>query len=253
MRRVRRRKQWIGRVILTLLVSGAVWVITRQIPELLAGMESFDVENYEVVGTRYLTGRQAADLAGIEPGASVWDETDGWEHKLGENPLVEHVTIRRRPPRTLRFEIKENSPVALVASPTLEAIGRDGRVLPLDPGQQRLDLPLIRVSRDPADENFSSTAGVRRLLAELERLESVDPEFRARISEAWLTERGDIGIRLVAPDVAFYWQPPVSLRRLREGMAGLTHAFAREGSRVPGEVDLRFAEQVVVRFTSKSR
>ena len=251
--RRRRRTQWAARVITTLMVSTALWVLARQVPELLSRMETFAVEDFEVSGTRYLSGTEAARLAGVTPGASVWDETEDWERRLVTHPLVEQVRIKRRPPSTLRFEITENSPVALVANPALEAVGLDGQVLPLDPGRHRLDLPLLRVSRDPADENFSSTAGIRRLLAELERLESVDPEFRNRISEAWLTERGDVGIRLVAPDVTFYWRAPVSIRRLREGMASLTHAFNKDESRTPSEIDLRFAEQVVVRFSDDKR
>ena len=253
MRRVRRRTQWAARIITTLMVSTVLWVLARQLPEWLSRMETFAVEDFEVSGTRYLSGVEAAELAGVLPGASLWDETEGWERRLVEHPLVEQVKIRRRPPGTLRFEIKENSPVALVANPALEAVGLDGQVLPLDPGQYRLDLPLLRVSRDPTDANFSSTAGIRRLLAELERLQGVDPEFRNRISEAWLTDRGDVGIRLVAPDVTFYWRPPVSIRRLREGMASLTRAFNREEMGTPSEIDLRFEEQVVVRFAEGAR
>ncbi len=253
MRRSRRRAQWVGRIFGTLAVSSLLWVLARQVPELLARMETFAVDEIEVSGTRYLSGTEAARLAGVPAGSSVWDETADWEERLTTHPLVQQVRIKRRPPGTLVFEITENSPVALVASPELEPVGADGRVLPLDLGQHRLDLPLLRVSRDPANENFSSAAGVRSLLEELERLENVDPEFRARISEAWLTDRGDIGIRLVAPDVAFYWRPPVSARRLEEGMASLTRAFSRDDGRVPDEVDLRFAEQVVVRFQERLR
>lgn len=246
MRPARRRVRWLGRFAFALLVSSALWLLARQTPRLLGHLALFELESFEVTGTRYLTGVQVAEAAGVTKGASLWDDTGEWEERLRAHPLVEAVRIHRRPPGTLLFEIDENTPVAFVASPTLEPIARDGRLLPIDPAVHRLDLPVLRASLDPADERFASSGSLRILLEELQRLESVDAEFRERISEAWLTERGDVGIRLVAPAVTFYWRAPLGMRRLAEGMSALTHAFEAERG-TPTEVDLRYADQVVVR------
>ncbi|MEZ4414906.1 MAG: FtsQ-type POTRA domain-containing protein [Gemmatimonadota bacterium] len=251
--RARRRTRWVGRFAFALLVSSTLWVGARQLPRALAHMELFGLSNFEVTGTRYLTGVEAAEIAGITAESSLWDDREAWEERLRAYPLVENVRVRRRPPSTLRFEIVENKPVAFVSAATLEPIGTDGRLLPIDPSVHRLDLPVLRASLDPSDPQFASSGALRVLLGELARLESVDSEFRERISEAWLTERGEVGIRLVAPDVTFYWRAPVSARRLSEGMAALTHAFEPGSRPDPTEVDLRFADQVVVRFGRQRR
>jgi hypothetical protein len=58
---------------------------------------------------------------------------------------------------------------------------------------------------------------------------------------------GAVAVRLVAPDVELLLPPRVPLGRLREAEAALTHALSVAPGRMPAVVDLRFADQVVVR------
>jgi cell division septal protein FtsQ len=247
MMRARRRARLIARFGLALTVGVALWFAARHAPGVLARLEIFEVRKVEVVGARFLSEEEAVRASGVGDGASVWDDPVAWERGLASHPLVERARIRRRLPATLRFDVTENVPVALVSTPTLEPVDGVGRSLPIDPADARLDLPIVRIPDDEEAGGRSRTR-VRALLAELERLDDVDPEFRARISVAQMNQHGDVIVDLLAPDVRVLYRPPVSARRLVEGMRALDDAAHRSSSGAPKEIDLRFADQVVVRF-----
>jgi hypothetical protein len=173
----------------------------------------------------------------------VWDDPAGWEAGLGAHPLVRSARVRRRLPGTLVLVVEEREPVALVATPTLEQVDAEGRILPLDPSAHQLDLPLLDVGAPGPDADAPRAA----LAAEADRLTRVDPEFAARISELRRDDRGDLVARLEDPAVSFRFRPAVTARRLREGVLVLSDATAQGGGSPPMAVDLRFADQVVVR------
>jgi hypothetical protein len=77
----------------------------------------------------------------------------------------------------------------------------------------------------------------------------VDPEFFAALSAVELDGRGDLVVRWgSAAQVSFRLALPVDSRRLREGLVVLADALQRYPDRSPREVDLRHADQVVLRF-----
>jgi cell division septal protein FtsQ len=241
--RKRRRRRVAGAlgllIVTTLTVAEAPRVARR-----IARAEVFRVGQLELEGARYLKLEDAARSANVPAEASVWDDPTEWEARLAEHPLVKLARVKRKIPSTLVLVVEERQPVALIPTPTLEAVDVEGKILPLDPSAHRLDLPLLRVSgRGKAAEKARAA-----LAAEAERLARVDPEFAGRISELARDERGDLIASWGSPQVTIRFTSSVTSRKLREGLRVLADVRSDSGE-LPATVDLRFEEQVVVRRT----
>jgi len=208
----------------------------------LVEMEIFRVVDLELSGARYVTFEDAVALAAVPGNASVWDDPTSWEEGISSHPLVASARVRRRLPGTLLIEIEERVPVALVPTPTLEPVDREGRILPLDPALLGLDLPLLET-----DGAVSSTEVRAFLAGQAERLGRIDPAFAARTSDLSRDPQGDLIARWGDPRVTFRMPASVTARRLDEAAVVLADAAARFGAPLQLTVDLRFADQVVVR------
>ena len=165
---------------------------------------------------------------------------------MAEHPLVRVAEVRRRLPGTLRLVVEEREPVALAASSKLEPVDREGRVLPLDPSTHGFDLPLLKV-RAETRKDGAPAGPVSTLAAETARLSRIDPEFLALTSELALDDRGDLIARWSEPAVTFRFRPEVPAIRLKQGMLVLADALLRAEGKLPATIDLRFADQVVVK------
>jgi cell division septal protein FtsQ len=157
-------------------VASPLWgpVVLRSIPALR-------VSRVEFTGTRFVDPAAARALASVPPDASVWDDHSAAESRLRLHPLVEDVRIRRSGLTRLTVDVREIQPVALVATPVLQAVDARGYVLPLDPAQHRLDLPILQDARVESDRVVPE--GSRRALAALERLGQLNRDFVERVSE----------------------------------------------------------------------
>ena len=228
------------------LVAGLAWGGTK-VPSLLTRMATFDVVGTEVEGRRYLTHAQVVQIAGIPDSASVWDDFGPWVSRLQEHPLIMEASIERLLPGTLKIRVREREAVALVAMPTLEPVDREGRRLPIDPALVPLDLPIIRLPQDPAQQGRPpSAARIRPLARVAERMQS-DPTFWSRVSDMTIARDG---VEASWGDPAVLFRLPLEIEpyRLREAVSVLGHALAADSVRTPRTVDLRYQDQVVVRY-----
>ncbi len=156
----------------------------------------------------------------------------------------ERPDARRVHPETLVITIEERIPVGFVAGPVLEPVDREGHVLPLDPVEHRLDLPvLIRTGGRDA----LSPSQLRVLAMEVDRLAADDPTFMAAVSEMGIDDRGD-ATAVVSGDLLLRFRPPLSHLRLRDGLAALEDAVLRRPDQTAAVLDLRFEDQVVVGY-----
>lgn len=134
------------------------------------------------------------------------------------------------------------APVALAASPLVVAVDRRGNVLPIDPADPVLDLPVLRVLTPWAEAQW----GLRALARDVGHMAETAPEVFAVISEARIGDH-DIALLLGDSEVRIRYLPPITEMRLREAIIALNDAVERLEKGSPREVDLRFADQVVVR------
>jgi len=202
----------------------------------------FRVDLVGVEGTGHLTHDQVRAAAGVTGAVSVWADRARMAARLEDHGLVESASVERALPSTLVIRVEEAVPVGLIASPVVVAVDRDGNVLPLDPTDPILDLPVLRVVTSLA----SASWGMRMLARDMARVAEAAPEVFAVLSEARLYDReatlllGDSGLRV-------RYRPPISQRRLRHAVVAVNDAYKRIPDRGLLEIDLRFADQVVVR------
>lgn len=238
------------RILLATVLLGAAWTWGGRVPEALSVMEAFRVTEVEIRGVRYLTRSDVLEAIRVGPETSVWGDLDSWAEALRAHPLVRTVEVERRIPNALVITIGERVPVALVWTPTVVPVDEEGILLPLDPAEHRLDLPLVDVGRAPAAGSRLLPGQARELVAEVARLMSIDTAFLQMVSEVRWGERRTIVARWIEPDVEFLLPLGVSQDRLREALNALAHAASNTSGEVPEVIDLRFADQVVVRRTS---
>jgi len=143
--------------------------------------------------------------------------------------------------------VVERKPVALVPTPTLEPVDARGGFLPIDPAQHRLDLPVIDGVGSPVPGAHLLRWRGRRLAAEVARLSESDGSFVQGGSEVTWKDDQTLVIHWSDPQVDLVVSQGAPSRRLREGLTVLQDALARDRSHAPEVIDLRFADQVVVR------
>ncbi len=232
------RRRWAGRLMASaVLAGGLAWGIGA-----LERLPIFRVQKVDISGIAHLTRPAVLELSGIDSSTSVWTKKAVMLDPIVAHPVVRRATLRRRPPSTLHLVIEEVAPVGLVATPLVWAVDEQGIVLPIDPTDPVLDLPVLSVTSSP----MRALWGGRLLAREMDALRRGAPEVFAVVSEARLGDRevvlvmGDAGLRV-------RYAPPVSARRMREAMLAIDDAAQRFPAQGASEVDLRYADQVIVR------
>lgn len=242
---MRKPARLVGWLTLAMLLGwGLSWGIPRA-PEVLARVDWFRVRHVRVEGVRYLTAEEVERVASVAPGANLWDDVAPVAGRVRAHPLVRDVLIRRRLPGTLILDVEERQPVALMPTPTLEPVDREGRILPLDPARHRLDLPVIHAARP--GQGAGAPAAIAAAAREAARLAEVDPSFWEGVSVVIEEGSDEIMLEWGDPAVRMLFRAPLAQGRLREAMAVIADASERGGG-PPLLVDLRFADQVVVRW-----
>ena len=229
------------------MVAGGVALAADWLPDALSELQFFRAREYRVDGVRLLDEKQVLAVAAISPFASVFDDLTSIELRLEQHPLIRRAQVTAELPGTLVVTIEERIPVGFVAGPLLEPVDRDGQVLPLDPVEHRLDLPiLIGAGADAA----LSPSQLRVLAMEVDRLAADDPTFLAAVSEMTIDDKGD-ATAVVSGDLLLRFRPPLSHLRLRDGLAALENAVSREPDQTVAVLDLRFEDQVVIGYADQ--
>lgn len=238
------------RILVATACVGAAIGWGGRVPEAMVDMEIFRVEDVRVRGLRYMEESQVVELLELSPETSIWSDKGPWHDRVAAHPLVKDVRVSRRLPDGLLLVVTERTPIALGPTPTLEPMDAEGRRLPLDPSEYRLDLPVIHSARRPPRGSRHFPDEVRRLAAEVEHLMATDTSFLQLVSSVAWNGRGTVAVRWSEPSVEFLLPSHASPARLREGLGALADAASRNREGMPDVIDLRFADQVVVRRIS---
>ena len=239
-----------AKILIATACVGAVVAWGRDLPEAVVDHPFFHVEDVEVRGVRFLSQDEVVGLLRLPPETSVWGDKGPWTDRLLRHPLIKEASVTRRPPDGLLLTVTERTPIALAPTPTLEPIDAEGVRLPLDPAEYRLDLPVIETRRMPPSGSRLVPEDVRLLAAEVEHLMAADTTFLQLVSSVAWDGRGAVVARWTEPPVSFLLPPHAPPARLREGLGALADAVAKAPDGAPVAIDLRFADQVVVRRTS---
>jgi hypothetical protein len=230
-------------------------------PIALRRIDGFRVQRVELVGAHHFTPAAAVAAAGLSPAANLFDDPNPWIESLRMHPLVADVRITRRLPSTLVMHVEEATAVAFARTPELRAIGSNGRILPADPAQSDMDLPVLTVRTRISAQGRAVDPETLALVRFIAFVTQHEPGLIGWISEAGM--HGD-AVRLVlrsATDAEVLVPAEPTAGRLRElhltlaelATPQLVHsadsAAVRAGdselSRVK-TIDVRFHDQIVV-------
>jgi cell division septal protein FtsQ len=234
--------------VLGLTLAGAAATAT-QAPRALRYVDLFDVRVVEVEGTRYLEPWAVVRAAGLDGDANLFDDADAWRAGVLTLSLVDDVRVRRSFPGTVRLEVREVRPVALVAGEVLRAVDVRGQVVPLDPAGAALNLPILVGTRLVAGRLEEAEAA--SALATLVALEVRAPAMARRISQVEVAPAGlRVAFRSGGIEALLPAHPtPEQLTQLRLAYADLAARGELERVR---RIDVRFRDQVVVSFLDSS-
>jgi cell division protein FtsQ len=220
-------------------------------PLALRRVPLFAVKHVEVAGARLLAPHEVLAASGIRAGQSVWDDPAAWERGIARDPVVQSARVERQLPSGLRIVVVEKRPAALVEQGALLPATADGEVLPVDPARVPVDVPLLRASASTDARRMIRIPATRALLAETGRLSEMDPALMARVSEVRPgAAPGELLLALAQPRAEVRvpaGAPGSALRRLDAALEDVRRRAGTQQSS-PVHVDLRFEDQVVVRF-----
>ena len=232
------------RLLLAVVVLASIGGAIVYGPTLLRLLPGFEVRRVEITGTKLLAPQEVLAASGITAVESVWEKAAVWEAALESHPVIQAAEVSRRLPGTLRLRIEEKVPVAYLMDEVLAPVTAAGERLPFHPAVAAPDLPIVR-SQDGGEVPL-------RLLEEAERLALLDPDLLAEVSEIVATQEDGQVLLLRHREAEIVVPVGVALDRLMELRAVLADLKGRL-ERIDGgapHVDLRFADQVIVRLPS---
>lgn len=236
------------RVAALLAILTGVVVGAFHAPQLLEDRAFLRVQGVQVEGTHRLDPYDVVEIMGLPGDLSILTDPAPYQERLGSHRLVRDATVRRTTSRTLVAEVEEREPVAYLPTPTLLPVDAGATLLPLDPAEAGLDLPILR----PDGWDGAPVVGrdelppPQKLTSELERVGQGAPDLTRQLSEVAWGEGDALLARLEDPPLTLHLPLGVDDVRLQEAAAALGDAMARTDT-IPEAVDLRFDDQVVVR------
>lgn len=110
-RRAVQRRAMLVRAVAVVAAAAALWALWLGI----SSSQVFAVREIDVIGNTQLTEEQVVEAAGIPSTVTILRlDTDDVESRLLANPWIEDVRVSRRIPGTVRIEVQERAPIAMV-------------------------------------------------------------------------------------------------------------------------------------------
>jgi hypothetical protein len=224
-------------------LAGAVWG-----RDILVKIKFFNVRRVEVVGAHWVAPDSVLELAAIGRDRSAWEDYSGVEQRLAEHPLIEEVDVQRWGLRGLRIVVIEVEPLALVGVPALQAVRADGTLLPIDPSRTSVDLPLLTMQGEVAEDSSRLSDGpALQALKAFAGLHALDPGLTAIVSDFELEGEGGLLANLVGAQPAQRLALPLDVDELLVRRIRATLADLRSRGVAASVIEARYADQIVVR------
>lgn len=213
-------------------------------PPTLSKLDFFHVHTIVFEGVKYAKPAELLAALSVDTSQSVWQSLDSLEARVATHPMVLSVVVERDLPGTIRVEVVEREPVALVPTKQgLRAADATGMVLPIEMSGNSLDVPIAS----------SADSALMTVLAALRR---DAPELYSRVSEARRVSPNELQFTLsgskigaagpaMANTVIVRSTPDVTVTRFRDILR--VEANLAQNHLRAVELDLRFRLQVIAR------
>jgi cell division protein FtsQ len=245
-------KRW-GYVLLVPLLLGVivVGIISAR------WRESLKVQQVVISGNRIVPVEYVKGLANVPP-QSLIDTIDLYavRERILRQPFFRSACVTVSYPNAMQIQVSEREPIASLNIGQLPYIDRDAFILPQNESFENLDLPIISgidtLKRKKVDETIQS----RELMLAIELLEtaqSIDSSLYHLISEIDMNSGKDIIINSTDGRVRIYLGREEYKRKLIMLQAFWVNFVKPQDVPRLQDVDLRFGDQVVVRWKTDSQ
>lgn len=205
----------------------------------------FFLSRIEISGNNRLDADEIRRISGLVLKQSVFGvDLDSARSRLREIPLVDRVQIHRDGLDTVRIQIRERVPVALVLLRGIfYEIDRGAVLIAPLPAAVRVDLPLI-TGIELAEFRPGQRLEDRRVQEAVRWLTALGPEYLVRVSEIHF-EQSVMSLRLVSGETVLPGTAE-NFRELYDLMLASLEKFRRQNMRL-AYLDMRFNREIVVR------
>jgi cell division septal protein FtsQ len=218
-----------------LLGAGVVVLLFLVGPLLMSHLTFFRVRQVELVGVRYHSPQQILEALGLAPDHNLFASTRQLERNLTDLPGVAAVRVERELPGTLKIVVVELQPVAFLATPSgLAVLSAEGREMGYDPAAAGFDLPFVE-QRDSV------------LLGALAQVQLEDQALFDEVDAASIRADRTVVLEVGTREIMLRGVPaPGRIQTL-----GAVRRHIAETGRDYGQLDARFAAQIVVRGSNR--
>lgn len=212
------------------------------------------VSKVVVVGARVVDPNEIVQLAHVKPGSKMYD----LDLMIIQKDVVSHyflkdAVVERDLPSTLKITVVERTPIAMINGNELLYLDAEGVVLPHSISNELFDLPMI--SNLPSGLKVVPGAviqipDVTEALSILSTARLVNKELYHLISEVRLRDSGDLIFYTADGGVPVLFGHGDPAGKLLRFEAFWNDVVKGRGVRDLRYVDLRYEDQVVVKWTS---
>lgn len=211
------------------------------------------VGGVRIEGTRVVPEADIFHLAAVPMDSALFDvDLAAIRKRIRQSPYVKHVAVQRDPPDRVLIQVEERVPVALVVADGMFYCDADGVLMPAIRSENAFDLPILTgvAGLQPCVAGKRLTHPVIREALHLVMVaERLDDALYRRISEVHITSTGDLVLYTADAGIPVTVGHGDITTKLEKFTAFWSSVVTSRGVQSLASVDLRFADQVVVRWT----
>jgi len=219
-------------------------------------MDTLQVRGVRIEGTRIVPSADIFHLAAVPMDQPLYDvRLAEVRDRVRRNPFVQDVAVHRDPPDRILIQIEERTPVAVVAADHMFYVDAGGMLMPVIRSEDAFDLPVItgveEVQSCESGKQLTHPAIREAVLLVMAARQLHDGLYR-RISEVHVDASGDLLMYTADTGVPVVIGRGDITTKLEKFEAFWNAVVTNRGAQTLASVDLRFADQVVVRWTKSS-
>lgn len=238
--------------ILFLLITTIILLILK-ITTWLGAQEPFQLKEIKVEGNRFIETDEILEYLEIDSTRGIFNiDLKASKNQIRKHPLIKEVFVSRQLPSTLKIQVVEKQPLAVVHNSKLFAVDEQGKILPKIKPAFMCDYPIISNLKFIVDKSnhILKSEELNKILDYLKFLKRNYYPLYSRISE--ISFSNYMGVYFYLNDGAV----PVilgvdSFNRKSANLEAVLKLFDKTQKLTHIEyIDLRFAGQVVTKERS---
>ncbi len=218
---------------------------------------SLKVAHVTLTGNRVVDANELFQLANVKHGSLIYDvDLKAVQKSLQSHYYIKEAIVSRNLPSTIELTVVERSPIALVNRTDPVYLDEDGVILPHSISKALFDLPVltgVRLGTSIAYGSVVQDSDAHEALRILSAAKLVNSDLYHLISEIQLRNGRDIVLYTAEGGVPVIFGQGGIADKLVRLDAFWNNVIRQRGLQSLQYVDLRYDDQVVVRWANQPR